>query len=272
MQPCLDRVIDVDLAVKLSESMQVKDQAISPTNVTNFIQRWITHCDNMKNPTLLEKIIPIEILADKENVTRDRTWCTKAKFLEFEAIVPKMAINFICDQLPTTHADVETLHLVIKNEITKKGHALQRGNTGTPHVPPPMVTDSWEKKVEWIKHHLKKEYDSGYVTKFTKLWMVDIQTLLFFMSHGFYWLPRKHPTAALQKFLQNAGAINQKWIKEGEPPATYFYPNPLADCISCSAHDLWKDDQSLNHFFIAKDKVQVLFIFFCMSLARQEQN
>ena len=217
----------IALLKTFSDNTQKRDEAIVQTGLTNFLMRWCMHC-NTSNDMLQATMKPFEL--DTRSKDRLSEFYSSPPFREFEKRVPKLAISFIKETLVEGTADVAPLRKMLSREI-----ASLRKQT--------VTADSWEQKGEWFeKQMLNIVYKTGYAVRFTKLWSMPFHTLVFIMSHGFYWSPGRTPTETLFQFLQNGGTGQHKW----NPPETYFFPNPSAPYVSIKQKFL--TSKTLVHF------------------------
>ena len=153
-----------------------------------------------------------------------------------------MAIDFIAKELVTGNADVECLRKLINLEIKKKNKAAKGKN---------VTGDStWEDKAEWFRNQMSKKYESGYLTRNTNLFSDNMHIVVFIMSHGFQWYPKRNPVGPLLQFLQDTNT--HRISSEG-----MWFPNPnLTKWVATSPALL--SDQSLKEpMFILPSNIKV---------------
>ena len=240
------------LAKKISEVVQVKDESLIQTDVINFLMRW---CQNVndRNNEILEKIMPIEFKKDLVDRRKSNGY-NKDDFVEFELLVPRMAIEFICNELIIGHKDVSTIKWIVDVALSNK-YKTKR----TPKSLPLPVGDKPKDIAKWVQDGLLLEYKVGYVTRSHRFWIPALHPIMFIMSHCFYWLPEKIVSQRLQQFLQNSGAGTHEYEeRETEFCSVKLYPNPTALWQSCSDENFLATYESpANPFFITRDQVKV---------------
>lgn len=232
--------------------MQAKDESLIQTDVINFLMRW---CQNVndRNTEILEKIKPIEFRKDLVDRRKSNGY-NKDDFVEFELLVPRMAIEFIHNELIIGHKDVSTIQWIVDDALSNKRVAKRRHGS----LPLP-VGNSLNDKAEWVQKGLLLEYEAGYVTRSHRFWIPALHPIMFIMSHGFYWLPEKIVSQRLQQFLQNSGAGTHEYEdREPEFCSVKLYPNPTALWQSCSSEKFLATYESpANPYFITREQVKV---------------
>ena len=238
------------LANNLSVTAQKKDEALVMSDISIFFIRWCLICSD-RTFNLLQKIKPLEFTNDISG----KFVYKKTNFSEFDATVPMLAIQFICQEFkPEPHADFATIKFIVQKAIFDKKKTKEK-------MVPPSI-DHLDEVQKWVFNGLMIQFGKGYVTRLQKLWNEHLHTIVFIMSHGCYWLPGKTPNECLQQFIQNGGACAGTYKQfRTMNESDLYYPNPMAnvcetDYPSCDTPKFWSDASSL-HFFIPGDQVKV---------------
>ena len=235
-------------AKKLSEISQLKDESLVRNDISNFFLRWCQKCSE-NNTHLLDLIKPREV---KDVNSMDYEISTLE---EFDAQVPLSAVKFICGQLnDESLADVLTIKTILERALVQKKKSTHKS------LP---KSDGWIAISVLVNKKLTLEYKKGYVTRLAKMWINELHTIVFIMSHGFYWLPEKNISECLQQFIQNGGegtGAQDRFRSSND--TVYYYPNPEVAVESFTAYasgvEFWATAE-FRKSFMPRQHIQVSF-------------
>jgi hypothetical protein len=215
--------------IKLSNDIQRREQSLTKTDITVFMIRWCEREEHSKSE-YIENLVHPDLLTT--TYTRVQRWYTKPKFTAFENLVPFRAIDFLCQEIiDQTHEDAKFLLEEVNRLIHKKGGPklpLLDSKTKEPlpdklqpQIPEATLNSSLNVKAAWFSACMKFEYSNGFITRSTNVFGGDLHVLVFLMSHGAYWLPKRKVTGTLMLFFQNKGEGTFRWDS-----SKFLIPNP----------------------------------------------
>jgi hypothetical protein len=224
---------------KLSDDIQLRDESLIKIQVSGFLERWCTHCEDNN---IHEKIKALELSVK----TRTSDLYKASKFNNHEKIVPLMAIEFMAKEIVAERNDTKFIRNELATLVTPASQAKRK--------PDPSLKGvlTLEQKAKWLENILKTQYKSGYISRFQNIVAKQLAALIFIMSHGFYSLPERRVTATLLFFLQDAGAGKIEWDEE-----IYKFPDPEAIMLVSESTTLFTEASNTSNSFIRQRNIKV---------------